>query len=91
MRDPQVKSQHAAAFAKRELDGLRASEKQATQAAAAALEAQQGAEAARSDLKERFQVLMETIETLQAGDAGASVNYFPMPSCCLLFSEGTNL
>ncbi|KAK9819108.1 hypothetical protein WJX74_002074 [Apatococcus lobatus] len=66
----QVEAQHAAACAKRELDSLQASEKQASQAAATALQAQQHAEAETADLKERLQILMETIETLQAGNAG---------------------
>lgn len=62
--------QHAAASSKHQLDGLRASEDQASQTAAVAVKAQQRADAEAADLKERLQILMETIETLQAGNAG---------------------
>lgn len=62
--------QQAAASSKQQLDGLRTSEDQASQTAAAAVKGQQRAEAEAADLKERLQILMETIETLQAGNAG---------------------
>ncbi len=76
----QMDMQRAAASTQRELEGLRLSERQAYEKAELAANAQQQTAVEAADLKDRLQILMETVETLQAGNAGQC--HLSAPDCC---------